>query len=154
MRIFPVSVDQDRGTAWLGSQRRSIAFAGVFARAALLQLKSEADLQDCPAKQTLREPANLVCAQSLAAARPLFQQIPSGTSRRPIVIYNRIRAFVERLTPDLVCDRCVVERLGLHQELTPGLVLHELATQPRFERQVGQCALCGDSTQAIRRKGR
>lgn len=70
------------------------------------------------------------------------------------MIYNRIKAFVERLAPELVCDSCVAERLGVNADQTPGVVLHELAGQPEFERQVGPCALCGDSTQTIRRKGR
>ena len=70
------------------------------------------------------------------------------------MVFPRIKAFVERLAPDLVCERCVTERLGVSEEQTPGVVLHELAAQPEFERQVGPCALCGEITQAIRRKGR
>lgn len=70
------------------------------------------------------------------------------------MIYDRIKAFVERLAPELVCERCVTDRLGVNAEQTPGLVLHELAAQSDFERQIGACALCGESTQAIRCKGR
>lgn len=68
------------------------------------------------------------------------------------MIYNRIKAFVERLAPELVCDNCVADRLGVSEEDTPVVVLHALAAQPEFERQIGPCALCGDSTQAIRRR--
>ncbi len=72
----------------------------------------------------------------------------------PFMIYARIKAFVERLAPELVCERCVTDRLGVSAERTLGVVLHELAAQSEFERQIGPCALCGESTQAIRCKGR
>jgi len=70
------------------------------------------------------------------------------------MIYNRIKAFVGRLAPELVCDSCVVERLEVGDDAAPVAVLHELAGSPEFERQVGPCALCGENTQAIRRKAR
>lgn len=66
---------------------------------------------------------------------------------RSVMIYARIKAFVERLAPELVCERCVAERLGVSEEQTPGVILHELAAQSEFERQIGPCALCGESTQ-------
>ncbi len=47
-----------------------------------------------------------------------------------------------------------MERLGVSEEQTPGVVLHEFTAQSEFERQAGPCALCGESTQAIRSKGR
>ncbi len=70
------------------------------------------------------------------------------------MIYDRIRSFVERLSPELVCDACVVDRLALSAEQMPASAINELTGNPEFERQVGDCALCGTATQAIRRKGR
>lgn len=70
------------------------------------------------------------------------------------MLYDRIKAFVERLAPDLVCQKCVAERLGLGQGHSIGLILQELAGQRNYERQIGACALCSASTEAIRFRGR
>lgn len=70
------------------------------------------------------------------------------------MIYSRIKGFVERLVPELVCERCVASRLEIQDSGATALALQDLAALPEFERQVGPCALCGESTQAIRCKSR
>jgi len=68
--------------------------------------------------------------------------------------YSRIKGFVERLAPELVCERCVASRLEIRDSDATTVALQDLAALPEFERQTGPCALCGESTQAIRRKVR
>lgn len=70
------------------------------------------------------------------------------------MIYNRIRAFVERLSPELVCEACVVERLEIREEQMAASIIHELTGHAEFERELGPCAMCGEVTQTTRHKRR
>lgn len=67
-------------------------------------------------------------------------------------VFDQVRALIERLSPEPVCDDCISDRLGLpagehvHHKTT------ELSAMPGFERQKGPCSLCTAEKPVIRRK--
>ncbi|ATE65252.1 hypothetical protein [Rhizorhabdus dicambivorans] len=64
-------------------------------------------------------------------------------------VLSQVRALIERLSPEPVCDDCITERLGLS---VPGQANHktrELAGQDGFERRLDACALCGETRKVI-----
>lgn len=66
-------------------------------------------------------------------------------------VLAKVRAFIERLAPEPVCDDCIAERLGL---LVPQHAHHrarELAGSDGFERRLAPCALCSATRTAIRK---
>lgn len=65
---------------------------------------------------------------------------------------NRIKAFVERLSSEHVCDDCVRKRLGIGDVLVATTSLNELAGTADFERLIGPCALCGETSQVLRHR--
>lgn len=67
-------------------------------------------------------------------------------------LLKEIRALVERLAPEPVCDDCITERLGLSGTQHADEKTQELAGEPRFERSVAPCAMCGATKKVIRRK--
>ena len=73
-----------------------------------------------------------------------------GKNGRPVM--EQVRALIERLAPDPVCDDCITERLGLGVRQHANHKTRELAGIAGFERQVGACALCGGNKKVIRRK--
>lgn len=79
--------------------------------------------------------------------RPLALCSPL-TYGTPDMDIDRIRAFVLRLKPDLVCDDCVAERLNITATAVAP-VTNELAGRTEFERAVGMCALCQNTRQTI-----
>lgn len=62
---------------------------------------------------------------------------------------NRIKAFVERLKPERVCDDCIAERLAITGTAV-ATVINELVGRTEFERTVGACAFCQDNRQTTR----
>lgn len=58
-------------------------------------------------------------------------------------VLDRVRAFVERLTPEPVCDDCIAERLSLSVRQHANHKTRELAGSPGFERRKDSCSLCG-----------
>ncbi|WP_310531238.1 hypothetical protein [Novosphingobium sp.] len=63
---------------------------------------------------------------------------------------HRVKALIERLAPDPICSHCIVERLGLDEIETSERFANELVGVKGFERQIGSCAICGESKKAIR----
>lgn len=61
---------------------------------------------------------------------------------------DRIRAFVQRLKPNLVCDDCIADRLNITVKAVAPMT-NELAGHTEFERSVGTCTLCGNTRQTI-----
>ncbi|OYW46429.1 MAG: hypothetical protein B7Z08_01010 [Sphingomonadales bacterium 32-68-7] len=69
-------------------------------------------------------------------------------------VLDRVRALIERLAPDAVCDDCITDRLSLTIRQHANHKTRELAGSAGFERQLGACALCGAAKKVIRKKGR
>lgn len=65
-------------------------------------------------------------------------------------VQNRVKALIERLSPDAICSPCIAERLGLEQNEDSERFANELVGLNGFERRVGPCAICGVSKKAIR----
>lgn len=63
-----------------------------------------------------------------------------------------VRALVERLAPEPVCDDCITERLGLAADQNAEERTSELAGERGFERSIEPCVLCGETKKVIRRK--
>ena len=66
-------------------------------------------------------------------------------------VLEQVRAFVERLRPDAVCDDCIADRLGLSVRQHANHKTRELAGSSGFQRQVDTCTLCGSRKKVIRR---
>ncbi|MEZ5735637.1 MAG: hypothetical protein R3E09_07520 [Novosphingobium sp.] len=58
-------------------------------------------------------------------------------------VLDRVRAFVERLAPEPVCDDCITDRLSLSVRQHANHKTRELAGSPGFERLKDSCSLCG-----------
>lgn len=69
-------------------------------------------------------------------------------------VLDRVRSLVERLAPAAICDECIAERLELSGRQQASGRTRELAGTFGFERQIGECALCGDTKKVIRGKAR
>lgn len=69
-------------------------------------------------------------------------------------VFGRVKSFVERLAGQPVCDDCIADRLGLSVRQHANHKTRELAGMPGFERQLGECSLCGANKKVIRLKGR
>lgn len=68
-----------------------------------------------------------------------------------MTILDQVRALIERLSPEPVCDDCIAERLGLGESQHASIATRELAGQGGFERRKDVCSLCGATKEAIRR---
>lgn len=65
-------------------------------------------------------------------------------------VQHKVKALIERLTPDPICNHCIVDCLGLEQIEASDHFANELIGIKGFERQIGPCAICGESKKAIR----
>ena len=65
-------------------------------------------------------------------------------------VLERVKAFVERLKPEAVCDDCITERLNLSVRQHANHKTRELAGTAGFQRQIGPCALCNAQKKVIR----
>ena len=65
----------------------------------------------------------------------------------------RVQAFIGRLAPEAVCDDCVAHRLEL-PALGASYASRELAGTAGFERDKGECSLCGSTKEVTRLKAR
>jgi hypothetical protein len=64
---------------------------------------------------------------------------------------DQVRALIERLSPEPVCDDCIAERLALSVRQHANIRTRELAGQGGFERRKDVCSLCGETRMVIRR---
>lgn len=71
-----------------------------------------------------------------------------------MAVLDDVRALIERLAPEPVCDDCIAERLGLSVRQYANHKTLELAGSPGFERRIDVCSLCGATKKVIRRVGR
>lgn len=65
-------------------------------------------------------------------------------------VYEQVKALIERLTPDPICDDCISEKLGLSVRQHANHKTRELAGVQGFERMLAPCALCGATKKVIR----
>jgi len=65
-------------------------------------------------------------------------------------VHLKVKALIERLTPDAICNPCIAERLGLGQPENSERLANELVGIKGFERKIGPCAICGESKKTIR----
>jgi hypothetical protein len=93
----------------------------------------------------------LACLQWLS--RPSEPRSAAGGTS-VVTVLDRVRGFVERLSPDAVCDDCISDRLGLSQRQHANHKSRELVGTAGFERQIGTCALCTATKKVIRAKAR
>ncbi|UYY57026.1 hypothetical protein [Sphingomonas sp. S2-65] len=71
-----------------------------------------------------------------------------------MTILDQVRALIERLAPEPVCDDCITERLGLSVRQHANHKTRELAGSGGFERRLDPCSLCGVTKKVIRHAGR
>ena len=69
-------------------------------------------------------------------------------------VLERVRALVERLSPEPICDDCVARKLDLSVRQHANMKTRELAGAGGFERRKDVCSICGGDRIVIRRKGR
>lgn len=68
-----------------------------------------------------------------------------------MTILDRVRALVQRLSPQPVCDDCVADTLGLSVRQHANHKTRELAGSDGFERRKDICGLCGSEKLVIRK---
>lgn len=68
-------------------------------------------------------------------------------------ILDRVRALIERLSPEPICDDCITERLGLSVRQHANHKTRELAGSNGFERRLEPCAICSATKKVIRHRG-
>lgn len=56
---------------------------------------------------------------------------------------ERVNAFVTKGQADAYCDDCIAEGLDLPSSQQVALVTSTLVTTDRFNRSIGECAICG-----------
>jgi ribosomal protein L37E len=67
-----------------------------------------------------------------------------------MAVRDEVRALIERLSPDPICDDCVTERLGLSVRQHANHETRELAGTRGFERRKDRCSMCGSEKKVIR----
>lgn len=71
-----------------------------------------------------------------------------------MTVLDDVRALLERLSPEPMCDDCISERLGLSVRQHANHKTRELAGAHGFERGKDACALCGETKLVIRRRAK
>lgn len=67
-------------------------------------------------------------------------------------VLERVRALIERLSPDPICDDCASERLELSVRQHANHKTRELAGTNGFERRKDACSICGNEKLVIRKR--
>lgn len=67
-------------------------------------------------------------------------------------VLERVRALVERLSPEPISDDCVAQNLDLSVRQHANHKTRELAGMRGFERQKDACAICGNDKMVIRKR--
>jgi hypothetical protein len=68
-----------------------------------------------------------------------------------MTVADRVRALIERLAPEPICDDCIADKLELSVRQHANHKTRELAGSDGFERRVDACSLCGATKKVIRR---
>ncbi len=69
-------------------------------------------------------------------------------------VLEQVQKFIERLSPEPVCDDCIAERLEFGVQLHANHETRELAGSGGFERRNDACSLCGSHKLVIRKRSR
>lgn len=69
-----------------------------------------------------------------------------------LTVFEKIRAFVTRLSPDPVCDDCITQKLALKPRQRASHKINELAGSDGFERSKAACSFCEIEKTVIRLK--
>ncbi len=69
-------------------------------------------------------------------------------------VLDRVRALIERLAPEPVCDDCITQKLDLTGRQHANHKTRELAGSHGFKRRKANCILCGAEKLVIRAKAR
>ncbi|MEQ9661878.1 MAG: hypothetical protein RLN87_04925 [Parasphingopyxis sp.] len=67
-----------------------------------------------------------------------------------MTVLEQVRALIERLAPDPICDDCIADKLNLSVRHHTNHKTRELMGEPGFERRLDECAMCGKSKKVIR----
>ena len=67
-------------------------------------------------------------------------------------MFDQVRSFIMRLSPEPVCDDCIAARLQISVRQHANHKTRELAGSAGFERSLGECSLCGARKLVIRRQ--
>lgn len=68
-----------------------------------------------------------------------------------MTVIDDVRALIDRLAPEPICDDCVAERLGLSVRQHANHKTRELAGSNGFERRKDICSMCFGEKLVIRR---
>lgn len=69
-----------------------------------------------------------------------------------MTVLDDVERFVTRLSPELVCDDCIAEKLNLSVRQHANHKTRELAGSNGFERRKDVCSLCGGTKLVISRR--
>jgi hypothetical protein len=64
------------------------------------------------------------------------------TGERPTVL-DKVRALIERLAPEVICDECIARTLELGWVSHANVATRELAGSNGFARRQHMCSMCG-----------
>lgn len=67
-------------------------------------------------------------------------------------LLERVRALIERLSPEQICDECIAQKLDLTGRRDANHTTRELAGATGFERRKGMCAICCGDKIVIRKR--
>lgn len=68
-----------------------------------------------------------------------------------MTVFEDVRALIDRLAPEPICDDCAAERLGLSVRQHANHKTRELAGSNGFERRKDICSMCFAEKLVIRR---
>ena len=71
-----------------------------------------------------------------------------------VTVAEQVRALIERLSPESICDDCIAGRLGLLVREHANHQTRELAGMAGFERRIDTCAICRTVKKVIRHQPR
>ena len=60
-----------------------------------------------------------------------------------VTVLDQVRALIERLAPEPICDDCVAEKLDLSVRQHANHKTRELAGSHGFKRAKQECSICG-----------
>ena len=76
----------------------------------------------------------------------------TGQAKVTHTLFDQVKAFIERLAPQPVCDDCITDRLGLPERDLASHNANQLVGTAGFERRLDACSLCSIEKQVVRRK--
>ncbi len=68
-----------------------------------------------------------------------------------VTVLDQVRALIERLAPEPICDDCIADKLDLSVRQHANHKTRELAGSHGFTRAKDACTLCGATKLVIRR---